>query len=105
MGASILASPRSFPEPNQKEATVVSDETEAAYRAGSKVLAADFSSIEDPEKASPGVHLNPFGDDRPEERDAWLNGLKDALEGKTSYDPATIIKEINDELKVSSHAR
>ena len=83
----------------------MSDETEAAYRAGTKVLAADFSSIEDPEKATPGTHLNPFGDDRPDERDAWLEGLRDALEGKVAYDPATILKQIDDDLKVSSNAR
>jgi hypothetical protein len=80
-------------------------ETDAARRAGSKVLIADLSAIEDPEKAQPGVHLCPFGLDRPEERQAWLEGLQDALEGKVSYDPVKLVKEIKDEIKVTSDAR
>ena len=80
-------------------------QTDAAYRAGTKVLSVDLSAIPDEEKRKPGAHLNPFGNDRPEEKQAWLQGLRDALEGKASYEPATVLKEINDELKVASRAK
>jgi hypothetical protein len=95
--------------PSPRRATVVSTkaEREAAYRAGSKALAIswpDTSELPEEQKV-PGPHLNPFGDDRPEERQAWLEGLRDGLEGRVAYDPATIVKEINDELKVASDAR
>lgn len=83
----------------------MSKETDAAYRAGSKVLSVDLSAIPDEKKRKPGAHLNPFGNDRPEEKQAWLQGLRDTLEGKASYDPATLLKEINDDLRVADRAK
>lgn len=79
-------------------------EQEAAFRAGAKVLSVVWPDSIPPEKAVPGPHLNPFGDDRPEQKRAWLEGLAQALEGRVAYDPVSILEEINDEVKVKSDA-
>jgi hypothetical protein len=50
------------------------------------------------EKQVPGVHHCPFSKDQQQERQAWLRGLEDAL-GGDRFDPATIVREIHDELE------
>lgn len=78
-----------------------------AYEAGKHSVSIVWppDSAVPPEKQVPGVHHCPF-DPRlqPEERAAWLKGLEDAL-GGDRFDPATILKEVRDELKGADRVR
>ena len=76
-------------------------EEQLAYDAGKHSVSIIWppDSAVPPEKQVPGVHHCPF-DPRlqPEERKAWLKGLEDAL-GGDRFDPATILREIREEIK------
>jgi truncated hemoglobin YjbI len=73
-----------------------------AYSAGRALPSVQWPEDATDEQRTPGVHHCPFAVGDPQ-RDEWLRGLKDAL-GAPTKDPAKIVKEINDELKVASHA-
>lgn len=73
-----------------------------AYNAGKHSLTIEWGPDASDEQRRPGMHHCPFPlDSHPEERAEWAKGLQDAL-GGDRYDPATILKEIKDELKVVS---
>lgn len=74
---------------------------ERAYKAGYRLPAVEWREGATDEQRTPGVHHCPFAPGDPL-RDEWLRGLKAALEAPTQ-DPATIIREINDELGVADH--
>lgn len=76
-------------------------EQKAAYEAGKHSVSIVWppDSAVPEEKQVPGVHHCPFDPYlQPDERRAWLEGLEDAL-GGDRFDPATIIRDIRDELK------
>lgn len=73
-------------------------EQEKAYNAGKALPNVVWPEDATDEQLTPGVHHCPFSDDQPEEKRAWLNGLKARLTAPTK-DPAAILEEINDELK------
>jgi hypothetical protein len=80
---------------------VTKAEEQAAYEAGKHSVSIVWAADSDvpQEQQAPGLHHCPFDPyERPEERAAWLRGLEDAL-GGDRFDPATIIREIRDELK------
>jgi hypothetical protein len=73
---------------------------EKAYKAGYALPTVQWPAEATDEQRTPGVHHCPFDardPDQAEERAAWLEGLKDALSVPVK-DPATILKEIDDEL-------
>jgi len=51
-----------------------------------------------PEQLTPGIHHNPFSDEQPEEKQAWLEGLKERL-SKPTKDPMEILADIDAEMK------
>lgn len=77
-------------------------EAEKAYKAGYALPSVQWPEDATDRQRTPGVHHCPFSEGDPQ-RGEWLKGLRDALEGP-AQDPATILREINDELKVASHA-
>ena len=76
---------------------------EKAYKAGRALPSVQWPDDASDEQRTPGPHHCPFSPGDPQ-REQWLQGLRDALTGPTQ-DPATIIKQIDDELEVASHAR
>lgn len=75
---------------------------EKAYKAGKASLSIVWGDDATDEQRRPGMHHCPFPPGDPQ-RVEWARGLQDALGGDT-FDPATIQKEIKDELKGADHA-
>lgn len=72
-------------------------DAEKAYKAGYALPSVQWPEGATDEQRTPGVHHCPFSEGDPQ-RVEWLKGLKDAL-GAPTQDPASILKEIDDELK------
>jgi hypothetical protein len=77
-------------------------EAEKAYNAGKASLTIVWPDDATDEQRTPGMHHSPFPPGDPQ-RAEWARGLQDAL-GGNQYDPATILKEISDDLKAGDHA-
>lgn len=76
-------------------------EEKAAYEAGKHSVSIVWppDSAVPEEKQVPGAHHCPFDPHlQGEERVAWLRGLEDAL-GGDRFDPATILKDIREEIQ------
>jgi hypothetical protein len=73
-----------------------------AYRAGKHLPSVVWGPDATDEQRTPGMHHCPFSPGT-EERAEYARGLKDAL-GGDRYDPAAILKEIDDELQGADHA-
>jgi hypothetical protein len=74
-----------------------------AYKAGKQSLSIVWGEDATDEQRTPGMHHCPFSPGDPQ-REEWARGLKDAL-GGDRFDPATILKQINDELKGADNVR
>ncbi len=65
-----------------------------AYNAGYALPLVQWPEDATDEQRTPGVHHCPFADNQPEEKVAWLEGLRNALAAPTK-DPAAILEEID----------
>lgn len=72
-----------------------------AYNAGKASLTIVWGPDATDEQRRPGMHHCPFAEGDPQ-RIAWAKGLEDAL-GGDRFDPATILREIRDEIKGSDN--
>lgn len=80
-------------------AELTKQERELAYKAGYALPAINFDALEavPKEQRVPGVHHCPFAEGDPQ-REHWLRGLADRLDGADSYDPAAVAAEVRKEL-------
>lgn len=76
-------------------------EAQAAYDAGKHSLTIQWPPDATDEQRRPGMKHCPFSEGDPQ-RVEWAKGLEDAL-GGDRFDPATILREIRDEIKGSDH--
>jgi hypothetical protein len=78
-------------------------EAKAAYTAGKHSVSIVWPEDTNvtPEQQAPGPHHCPFAEGDPQ-RIEWLKGLEAALGGDT-FDPATVLKTIREEIKGADH--